>query len=329
MKLDRVVSSGELVVDVGGTNVRFALTTEDGGLGHAVKLKCSTFSSLTHAIESYLESVPGRPAPAAAAIAVAGAVLNDRIQMTNQVWSFSLEETKRALGLERLVVLNDFEALALAIPLLAKDALDTIKPGVPRQGAPIAVMGPGTGLGTSALILAGDFETALAAEGGHRTLAATTDREWSVIRTLAERHGHVSADRVLSGPGLGRIHWALSALEGAQPDRELEAVEIGELARQGSCPLAVEALGLFSGWLGMVAGDLVLTLGARGGVYLGGGVLPKLGRAFDRQAFNARFVAKGRMSEYLEPVPVHLILRRGATLFGAARALARADHRRS
>ena len=311
-----------LLADVGGTNVRFALMS-NGELRDRRQLKCALFQSFAAAVEEYLGEIPDARRPRQAAVAIACPVEGDEIRMTNHVWSFSVEAIRRSLGLERLVMLNDFEALALAVPSLPADACEMIKRGAPRERGTVALMGPGTGLGTSALVYGNGSSFALACEGGHRTPAPTTEREWEVYRLLAGRYGHVSAERVLSGPGLSGLYSALAELAGSNGGREPDPAEIAEAARTRSDLIAVETLELFSAWLGAVGGDLVLTLGARGGLILGGGILPKLGAAFDREQFTRRFVAKGRFASYLGEVPVQLIVRRGVTLLGAARVLAR------
>ena len=311
-----------LVADIGGTHARFGLATPTA-VEAVATLRCAEFASLTEAARAYLGDVEG-PAPSQAAFAVAGPVQGDEVRMTNHVWRISIAAVRQELGLDRLEVLNDFAALAMAVPALSADDLREIKPGEVLARSPKAILGPGTGLGVAALVPAGDGWTALHTEGGHRDLAAQTEREWQVVRHLRERFEHVSVERVLSGPGLVNLYEALSRLSDEEPQSLTPAAVVAG-ARDGSSPACAEAVRLFSGWLGAMASDLALTLGAFGGVYLGGGILPKMGRVFDADRFCERFLAKGRFREYLRPVPVNVIVRPHATLLGAARALANAS----
>jgi glucokinase len=308
------------VADIGGTHVRFALSAASAEPSDRQTLECADFESPVVAAESYLSSLQLSERPRIACFAVASPIDADRVEMTNHVWRFSVEETRRQLGLERLEVINDFAAIALGIPALGDEDRRRLKEGEPRTGSPIAVLGPGTGLGVSALIPQRGGWLALATEGGHRDLAATTEREWQVIEVLQRRFGHVSAERVLSGPGLVALHQAIALLAGA-PALAVEPRDVAELARRDPTGPAGEAMALFAGWLGAVAGDLVLTLGARGGVYLAGGILPRLAETFDDERFRTRFLAKGRFRSYLEPVPVDLIVSKEAALLGAANHL--------
>jgi glucokinase len=309
----------DLVADIGGTQARFALTSRRGVVRRVRTLKCAEHGSLSEALRAYLR-LTDSAAPQRAVIAIAGPIEGDRVQMTNHVWSFSIDAVRRELGLDQLMVLNDFSALALALPALAAKDLWEIKDGKRAERAPMAVLGPGTGLGVAALVPTGDSWTPLSTEGGHRDLAAHSEREWQIVRYLRERFDHVSAERVLSGPGLVNLYEAVSRLADSEP-QSLTPAAIVAGARERSSPACVEALALFAGWLGAVAGDLALTVGARGGVYLGGGILRKMRRVFDVDRFRERFLAKGRFRDYLRPIPVHAILHPQATLVGAARAL--------
>jgi len=313
-----------LVADIGATHARFALATADGLLGPAVHLPTSTYRDLTSAAKEGLsllrKSLHFDSEVVAAAVAVAGPVTGDAIELTNAGWKFSIEASRSELGLARLLVLNDFEALAWSVPFLRPEELETIRGGEADSTAPMALIGPGTGLGVGALVPVGAGWRAIAGEGGHRDLAAASEREWQVVGRLAARFGHVSAERAVSGPGLSNLHRALCELA-HRAIEELEPSEVATRAREGGDVEAVEAAGLFSGWLGAVAGDLALTLGARGGVYLGGGVISGLGAAFDRRRFVHRFEGKGRFEGYLQQIPIRHILSSDAALLGAAAAL--------
>lgn len=304
-----------LVGDVGGTSARFARFDPAAGLGPTLELPSAGFADLGAALRTAAEHLTAAPV---AAIAVAGPVGGDAIELTNVGWRFSIEATRRALGLDRLLVVNDFGALARSLPELETDAFESIRTGSHFPGAPWAVMGPGTGLGVASLVQSSNGWTPVPGEGGHRDLAASDEAEWRVIQRLAARYGHVSAERALSGPGLAALYEAVSEIDGSSWERR-EPAEIAARAAAGDCRASASACRLFSGWLGAVAGDLVLTVGARGGLVLAGGVIGGLGPAFDRDLFSRRFLAKGRFSTYLEPVPVSRVFDTArATLLGAA-----------
>lgn len=317
------VGALRLVADVGGTHARFALLGGEGRPGRTVALPSARFDGLEPAVAAALEAL-GRPvselAGGAMAVAVAGPVVGDRIELTNAAWSFALDATRRALGLRSLVALNDFEALALALPRLAGDDLEVWREGEGNANAPRALLGPGTGLGVGGLVRTDGEWIPVPSEGGHRDLAPTTEREWLATRRLADERGRLGAEDVLSGPGLAALDAALREVDGLGLERR-SAEEVSALARAGADSHAVESVRMFSALLGAVAGDLALTFGARGGVYLAGGVLEGLGRAFDRAGFLARFDGKGRMSGYVAAIPVARIVAPDASLRGAASRL--------
>jgi glucokinase len=308
-----------LVGDIGGTNARFALQeAPDTAPQRVRRFATDDCPTLVDAVRRYLaeERVPQ---VALAAIGIANPVTGDRIRMTNHPWTFSIEETRVALGLERLVVVNDFHALALSVPMLSPGDLVQVGGQVPEPGEPLALIGPGTGLGVSGLVFMPDgrARVALDGEGGHVTLCAVNDDEERVVRRLRERFGHVSAERVLSGQGLENLYEALSG--GATA---LAAADITARAIDGSDADCWKVVDMFCAMLGSIAGNLVLTLGARGGVYVGGGIIPRLGEAFQRSAFRARFEDKGRMAAYLRPIPAYVITAETSpALLGAAQAL--------
>ena len=313
-----------LLGDVGGTNARFAWQAGVGAqLQDLATLATADHASLSHALRTYLRGL-GRQAPPWCSIGIANPVTGDRVQMTNSRWSFSIEALRVELGFERLVVINDFTALALALPDLPHTALVQFGGGAAVAQAARALIGPGTGLGVSGLLPAPQPGRwiALEGEGGHVTLAPATAREAEVLSVLRERYGHASAERALSGPGLEALHDALCQLESGAPTVALSAAEVTERALAGTDPRCVEALDLFCGFLGNVAGNLALTLGARGGVYIGGGIVPRLGGAFARSRFRACFENKGRFQSYLASIPVYVIrAETSPALLGAARAL--------
>jgi len=227
--------------------------------------------------------------------------------MTNRDWDFSIADLRRELGVARLHVLNDFTAVAWSIPALAAEDTLAIGGGMDRAGAPMGVLGLGTGLGVSGLIPCDRGHHALAGKGRHVTLAPTSEAEEAVLAMARRRFGHASAERLVSGPGLVTLYECLRALAGQEP-RTVRPEDVTALAIGGSEPIAQRALGMFFGFLGGVAGDLALTLGALGGVYLAGGILPGLADALAASAFRERFLAKGRYRRYLDPIPTRLIV---------------------
>lgn len=289
-----------LLADIGGTNARFALL-ERGVIADVRTLPTARYPSLAEAALAYLA---GRPV-AAAALAVAGPVTGDEIALTNLGWSFDRAGLAAALGVDALHVVNDFAAQALSLPHLTAADLAQIGGGVATDG-PKAILGPGTGLGVSALIPAGGGWLPLATEGGHATLPPTTPKEDAVVARLRARFGHVSAERVLSGPGLVNLYMALAEIDGtpaplAEPDAITAAGGTGDDA------LATRTVGMFCDFLGTVAGDLALSVGATGGVYIAGGIVPRLGAEVAASGFRTRFEAKGRFAAYLRPIPTFVV----------------------
>jgi glucokinase len=306
-----------LLGDVGGTNVRFALQEAPGAApGRVRRYGTEAEPSLAHAVRRYLRD-EGLAAVRDACIGMANPVTGDRVQMTNHHWTFSIEATRAELGFERLIVINDFQALALALPALGPHERVQFGGGAPEPGEPLGLIGPGTGLGVSGLVFAGDgrVQIALDGEGGHVSLPAANEEEERAISRLRERFGHVSAERALSGQGLENL---LAALGGAP----CAAADITARALDGSDALCVRTVAMFCALLGGVAGNLALTLGARGGVYIGGGIVPRLLPLLPGSALRERFEAKGRMAAYLRPIPLYVITADvSPALVGAARAL--------
>jgi glucokinase len=312
-----------LLGDVGGTNARFAVQETAGGRPQRVRTyRCAEHATFADAIRRYLAD-EGLQGVRLAAVGIANPVTGDQIKMTNHHWAFSIEQTRAALGFERLLVINDFQALALSLPALAPEERLQVGPGTPEEGEPLALLGPGTGLGVSGLLWAPDrrAQVAIDGEGGHVSLPAATDEEERVIELLRTRFGHVSAERALSGQGLENLYEALGQLAGAAP-QHLSAADITDRALANADPLCSKVVAMFCALLGGVAGNLALTLGARGGVYIGGGIVPRLEGLFTASAFRERFESKGRMSTYLRPIPTYVIKASvSPALIGAARAL--------
>jgi glucokinase len=296
-----------LVADIGATNARFGLLDASGHLLHTRTLPCADHATLEEAARAYLESAQPDAHPVEGAIAIAGPVTGDLLTMTNHPWTFSVKGTRDALGLDRLVVVNDFTAAAMGIPLLPEADRLKVGDGEAVAGEVIGVIGPGTGLGVSGLVKGVTGWTALAGEGGHVTMAGVDDRESAVLSQLRQRFSHISAERVISGQGLVNLYGALMALQGREPE-PLSPADVGTRGLDGSDPVCVEALEMFCGMLGTVAGNLALTLGARGGIYIAGGIVPRLGSFFTRSAFRERFVEKGRLRDYLAPIPTYVVI---------------------
>ena len=295
-----------LLGDVGGTHVRFGIVaSREEGVSRIREAPCDDHASLEAAIESYLGE-SGAPRPGSCAIAVAGAVTGDGVSMTNRAWSFSIDALRQRLGVSRLLVLNDFTALALALPTLASDELEVVGGGAAVAGEPMALLGPGTGLGVGCLVVAGERAVPLSSEGGHVTLSAGDEREERAIAALRRDFGHASAERALSGSGLVNLYRFACAEAGRAPS-PLAPADVTARALARSDDACVEAVALFFALLGVVAGNLALTVGARGGVYVGGGIVARLGDWIHRSQFRARFEAKGRQQAYLSSIPVWLI----------------------
>ncbi|WP_375207294.1 glucokinase [Hyphococcus sp.] len=306
-----------LVADIGGTNARFALAERDNGavsVRQVKKFRAEDFETLRDAAGAYLEAAAA--APASACFAVAGPVTAEIVDFTNSPWVLDVADMKKTLGVEQFHVVNDFEALAAGVPALGKENFLDVKPGEGDPVAPILVMGPGTGLGQALIVPFEGKVRVIPTEGGHVGFAPQSDEEIAIMKFILRDHDRVSAERILSGRGLVNLHRALCAIDGAS-FTPIEADKITEAAINGDGP-AQKTLNLFCSLLGRAAGDAALATGARGGVVLGGGILPQIRDFFLKSAFTAQFLAKGRMRDYLADVPVRVIVTDGAALVGAA-----------
>ncbi len=310
-----------LVADIGGTNARFALATIDGAavsVGEMHAFRAEDYESIRDAADAFLEAVQAKPK--LACFAVAGPITDAVVEFTNSPWVLDIEKTKRQMKFDRLLAINDFEALATSVRQLKAADFLNVKSGDGDPQAPVLVIGPGTGLGQALLVPAASGDRVIPTEGGHVAFAPYDDEEIEVLRFVRREHKRVSIERLLSGRGLVNIHRALCALAGT-PRVSLQADEITRAALTKEFPIAVKAVDMFCAMLGSAAGDAVLSSGARGGVVLGGGILPKIREAFLSSAFIDRFLDKGRMRDYVSAVPVRLITRDGAALVGAAAKL--------
>ena len=309
-----------LVADIGGTNARFALLSDDDLLSMQKKLSCADYPDIVSAIKAYLKLV-GEPRIDQAAIAIANPIEGDTVKMTNHHWTFSIEKTRQALNLESLIFKNDLAALAMSIPKLPREALRQLGGIESQEGTPLAVIAPGTGLGVSGLIQAGGHWVPLQSEGGHVSVSPGNHREIAILEVCWQWYEHVSAERLIAGMGYQNLYRAICTLEGVAP-RNISAVEISEQALQRSDRCCEEALHTFCGLLGSVAGNLVLTLGAFDGLYIGGGIVPSLGNYFETSAFRERFEAKGRFRQRLSRVPAYVIDYKNPVLQGIGQAFA-------
>jgi glucokinase len=316
-----------LVADVGGTNARFGWV--DGGAGaavmHAAKLAAAEHPGLGDAIRHYLDGVRERLGasyrpPRRAAVAVATAVSGDEIAFTNSPWCFSRRQLQAQMGLDLLLVLNDFEALALSLPRLRASQLRGHGGVLPQPRGTLVVIGPGTGLGVGAVTETAHGWVALPGEGGHATLSAADDFDSALLQVARREFAHVSAERLLSGIGLPVLHRAVATVM-ARPAEALVAEHIVERGLAGGDEVCERTLDSFCALLGSFAGNVALTLGARGGVYIGGGIVPRLGDRFFRSQFRERFESKGRFRGYLQDIPTALITDTLAALNGAALAI--------
>lgn len=314
-----------LIGDVGGTKTRLALVDKGTAWTHMQTWRNEEFDALETIIDVYLEQYKVRPETAA--LAVAGPVRAGKVRLTNRGWTIDAGRLAERYSLEYCHVVNDFAAVALGLPGLTDADRVQAGGGRPDTSSPVAVVGPGTGLGVAGIVPGRDGGRILVTEGGHTTLAAADDRQAAILACLRRRFGHVSGERAVSGQGLENIYRALGEIDGCEV-QALDAAAIGTAAVAGSDVVAVEALRQFFRFLGALAGDLALSYGALGGVYVAGGIVPRYLEALQKSDFRRAFEAKGRMYEYLAPIPVYVIVHDEVELLGLAASLdARANGR--
>lgn len=312
-----------LVGDIGGNHARFAISDVDElTVTHYASFRRDLFASIEDAIRAYLNSVPQRPEMAG--IAVASPLAGDRFAMTDGGWTFTHDDVLAATGARRLRLLNNFEAVALSLPHLTGHDLEKVCGGDPAEGAAKVAIGSGNALGVAGLVPSEAGWVAVRGEGGHATFAATGEDELGLARAMAkDGSGHVSIEDMVSGPGLCRLYAVLAG--GAGKSRHVSAPEIVRAAYSGEDPAAEAALEHFARWLGRFAGDMALVYGARGGVYLGGGIPPHVVASLRAEAFVSAFRGKGRLEPFLAPIPVYVVKAAEAGLKGAAVAVAAAN----
>ena len=332
------MSYPKLLADIGGTNARFALETVPGQIEAVRVLPCAGYASLSLAMRAYLQDAASIAAGAAkvrqAGIAIANPIHGDQVQMTNHHWSFSISAIQAEFGLDSLVVVNDFTALAMSLPMLTTAQKYQAGGQQALPTAAIGLLGAGTGLGVSGLVWTENAWVPLHSEGGHVSFTPANALEIDILRFAWQEFEHVSAERLLSGPGLRLIYRALAArrqktTEAIEKTTEIiddiDAPEILSRGLDNTCPLCREVLSVFCDMLGTMAGNLAVTLGARGGIYIGGGIVPRLGDFLLHSGFRQRFEQKGRFSAYLAEVPVYVITEAYPAFIGLSAILAAAE----
>ncbi|MFC3852663.1 glucokinase [Salinispirillum marinum] len=321
-----------LIADIGGTNARFALAPkvalENGTLALDEQsvvaeqtLNGADYVTIEDAINAYLAQLPAQyTRPTQGCIAIACPTDQDSIKMTNHTWAFSVSALQRALGFAGLRFINDYHALANSIPYLGASGAVKIGGGEPVVGKPMVVTGPGTGLGLGALAFGAAGPVTLETEGGHSHFAATDDVEIHIVQFLRKELSRVSSERLISGMGLENIYRALCDLRGvtAQP---LRAPDISQAAMAQSDPVCVEALTRFCAVVGSYAGDVALMFGAKGGVFIAGGIVPRFMDFFRASPFRQRFEDKARFQSYNAAIPTYVIVSKQPGLLGAAAVL--------
>lgn len=305
--------SNILLGDIGATNARFA-ELSDGRLGDMKSFKVADFRTFEEVLRACLAECSPRADFTSALLALAGPIEAGCCKLTNTSWIVDPLELSKSFGFEVRIV-NDFQAVAYSLPALAPADLKALGGGKPHKDAPKAVLGPGSGLGVACLVEARDGPLVVSSEGGHSTLAGNSEREDAILRILRERFGHASAERAISGPGLENVFQAIAQLSG-RDTAHTDAAEITRRALAGECEIAHEALATFCSLLGSFAGNMALSFGARGGVYIAGGISPRIVEFLAQSQFRARFEAKGRFRHYLEQIPSCVIVHPAAAFLG-------------
>jgi len=309
-----------IVADIGGTNARFALVTGEANGQFAIEniqiLNGKDYSGFEQAMQAYIDGLDGIQ-PHSACVAIAGPINADSVKMTNLSWSFSCAAVRDEFGFEKFAAINDFGALAVATSALLPSDLISVRVGKRDQAANKAILGPGTGLGVAGLVCNKGQWIPVPSEGGHVNIPPATALECEIIKAAMATHGYVSAETFISGPGLINLYNALCAVKGVSA-RVLEPKDITGDAMEGKDDTCVEALNAFCSFIGSVAGNLALTYGAKGGVYLGGGILPRIVDFIKNSEFDARFAEKGVMHHYVENIPVDIIAHPQTAFLGAA-----------
>ena len=307
-----------LIADIGGTNARFSLG-DSSACSRNLVLATERFPSPVEAIESYLE-YSGQDCPEYACLGIAAPLDSDSFQMINNDWHFDKQQLRRHFGFKELHFINDFAALALSIPQLTADDIETVDHIDNDLSSPIAVVGPGTGMGTAALVQINDQHFCISSEASHICLQPGNDLEAEILEYLLTKYPRVSLERMVSGRGLENIYEALCAIKNRNPTR-VKAEEVAHLALSGASDLALCAMDVFFDLLASFAGDVALMFKASGGVYIGGGIASKHRDLIVGRDMRERFSNKGRLSTYLRQIPIYLITAELSALQGARLAL--------
>ncbi len=308
-----------LLADIGATHARFALETAPGVLRSVRVLRCDDFPGIVPLLHSYLADHKNIRLNHAA-FALANPISGDTIRMTNRDWTFSTDEVRRELGLNTLLIVNDFTALAMSLPGLSGADLMQVGGGTPASNAVIGVLGPGTGLGVSGVIPTVDGLVTLGSEGGHVNFAPADEREFAILQFAWKEWPHVSNERLISGPGMEIIYRALAERAGKKVTPR-SSPEIISGALDDNDPLCLEVLECFCNMLGGAAANLAVTLGSFGGIFIGGGIVPRMAELFAKSGFRARFEAKGRFTDYLSQIPTYVIITPNPAFYGVATIL--------
>ena len=308
-----------LLADIGATHARFALETAPGVLRSVRVLKCDDFTGIVPLLHSYLADHKNIRLNHAA-FALANPISGDTIRMTNRDWTFSTDEVRRELKLNTLLIVNDFTALAMSLPGLSGADLMQVGGGAPASNAVIGVLGPGTGLGVSGVIPTVDGLVTLGSEGGHVNFAPADEREFAILQFAWKEWPHVSNERLISGPGMEIIYRALAERNGEKVSPR-GSPDIVKGALDDNDPLCLEVLECFCSMLGGAAANLAVTLGAFGGIFIGGGIVPRMAELFAKSGFRARFEAKGRFTGYLSEIPTYVIMTPNPAFYGVATIL--------
>jgi glucokinase len=317
----RMNSGPLLIADIGGTNARFALANTDKvGFDSPMTLKCADFSTSVEAIHHYLEAVSA-PAPAAICLAAAGPLIDEAVKVTNNHWTLSAMAMREDLGVDRVRLMNDFEAVAWSVPFIDDRYLESVgqasQKSLPTQTFNVAIVGPGTGLGTGGLCKRDGLLIPLVGEGGHIGFAPKSKVQIELLEVLRDKFERVYVERLVSGSGIENIYWALNVLRGDKQG-QLSAAEIFAAASDGTDPVAADATQLFFEILGQVAGDIALVLGAWDGVYLAGGIVKRYPEMLHISGFRNAFESKGQHRSMMERIPTRLITYDEPGLLGAA-----------
>jgi len=322
MNNDSSINTINLIADIGGTNIRLAITDSNNNISEIETYQCQQFPHLSNVIHQYLSDKNLLNSCVNACLAIACPVDTDSISMTNLPWKFSQKQLKEELGLNSLTLINDYTAIAMAIPLLTDQQKVKIGQGEAEAKQPIAVCGPGTGLGVANLVNIDDHWHCIGGEGGHTDFAPIDELDVKIFQELMKTKKRISYEQLISGYGLEQIYQALVVINNQAPQNteltKLTAKDISTQALAGTCPTSEQALSQFCKILGSFAGNLALTTGSSGGVYIAGGIVPRFIDYVKASDFRARFETKGRMSHLNKETPTYIITESQPGLLGAA-----------